>query len=229
MNTASASPAPAHAAPVRPAGKPIGWPTLLSCLFVFGAFVASTAFMTRAFEQWTFEDLRVARAARGELIAPPTQVRTSKGARETLFDGRDANAVYLVDFIYTTCTTVCQSLGSEYFRMQQALVADAGSRVRLLSLSFDVSRDTQADLNRYALTHRADASRWTIAAPASDAKNRELLHRLGVVAIADGFGGYVHNGSIHLIDGLGVVRGIYDFEQWPAALAAARMLGEARR
>jgi protein SCO1/2 len=225
MNTASASPASTHVASARP----IGWSTLLSCLCVFSAFIASTAWMTRAFEQWTFEDLRVAEAARGELTAPATPIRTSKGVRATLFDTRDASAVYLVDFVYTTCATVCQSLGSEYFRMQQALDADADSRVHLVSLSFDVSHDAQAALNRYALAHKADPARWTIAAPVSEAENQTLLRGLGIVAIADGFGGYVHNGSIHLIDGRGVVHGIYELEQWPTALAAARALGEVRR
>jgi protein SCO1/2 len=32
-----------------------------------------------------------------------------------LFDG--TKQVYLVDFIYTRCATICQALGAEYFQM----------------------------------------------------------------------------------------------------------------
>ena len=43
----------------------------------------------------------------------------------------------------------------------------------------------------------------------------------GVVAVPDGFGGFVHNGAIHLIDADGTLRGIFDLDEWPQALERA--------
>lgn len=44
------------------------------------------------------------------------------------------------------------------------------------------------------------------------------------MAIPDGEGGFVHNGAIHLLDERGRLRGLFELEQWPQALAAARLL-----
>ncbi len=145
----------------------------------------------------------------------------------TLFDGNRPGEVQLLDFIYTTCPTLCQALGSEYQRMQRALDDLPATGVHLVSLSFDVARDGQGELAAYAARHRAQPEHWTVAAPLTAEGIRRLMQQLGVVAVADGLGGYVHNGEIHLIDGAGVLRGIYAYAEWPAALAAARGLAAA--
>jgi protein SCO1/2 len=145
----------------------------------------------------------------------------------TLFDGKRPGEVHLLDFIYTTCPTLCQALGSEYQRMRRALDDLPAKGVHLVSLSFDVARDGQSELAAYAARHHAQPGHWTVAAPLTAEGNRRLMQQLGVVAVADGLGGYVHNGEIHLIDAAGVVRGIYAYDQWPAALAAARSLAAA--
>jgi len=135
--------------------------------------------------------------------------------------------VHLVDFIYTSCATMCQALGSDYQRMQRALDDQSAQRVQLVSMSFDVERDGQAELAAYATRHGAQPGLWTVAAPLTAADKHQLMQQLGVVVVADGFGGYVHNGDIHLIDAAGVLRGIYAYDQWPAALTAARSLAAA--
>jgi protein SCO1/2 len=189
--------------------------------------MAAIGSLTRGFEHWTFEDLRVARAQHGELRAPPTATRSSRGDDRVLFADKVPRAVYLVDFIYTSCPGVCQALGSEYHQMQQALISLPSPGVRLVSLSFDGARDGQAELAAYASLHRARPDLWQVAKPMTQAATQELLRHIGVVTIADGWGGYAHNGDIHLIDGAGVVHGIFAFDQWSVALAAARRLAAA--
>lgn len=50
-----------------------------------------------------------------------------------------------------------------------------------------------------------------------------LLHGgAAMVVIPDGLGGYLRNGEIHLIDGRGVVLGLYDDRSFDEALSAAR-------
>jgi protein SCO1/2 len=189
--------------------------------------MAAIGTLTRGFEFWTFEELRQARARLGEVHATPTTARTSRGEARRLFESKDPGSVQLVDFIYTSCPSVCQALGSEYQRMQRSLDEHPAAGVQLISLSFDVARDGQRELAAYAARHGARPKQWTVAAPLTAVESRQLIKQLGVIAVADGFGGYVHNGDIHLIDASGVLRGIYAYDQWPAALAAARSLAAA--
>lgn len=196
----------------------------MACALLLLALLGLSARLTNGFEHWTFEELRRYQASQARLHAPsPLPIRTSDGQQKRIFD--DPAALYLVDFIYTRCTTVCQALGAEYFQMQQALrAAPASPHIQLVSLSFDGRHDHQAELASYARLHRADPAQWTVAAPQDAAVSAQLLQQLGVVAVPDGLGGFVHNGAIHLIDGSGEVRQIFDYADWQGALAAAQRL-----
>ncbi len=207
------------------------WPTSLLCLLILSGLLWGIARLTRGFEVWTYEDLRRARVAEGLVAAPALALRDTQGRPWPVFDPASATqrkAVYLVDFIYTSCPSVCSALGSEYAQMQAALQASVtplgGPPVRLLSISIDPVHDGTSELAGYARLHRADPSVWTITAPADAAAGSRLQRRLGIVAIDDGFGGVLHNGAIQLIDGGGHVRRVFDYSQWPQALAAARAL-----
>jgi len=194
-----------------------------ACVLLLLTLLGLSAGLTNGFKHWTFEDRRRQQASEAQLQAPaPFLIRTSNGQALRLFD--QPNAVYLVDFIYTRCETICQALGAEYFQMQEALRSEPTSRVKLVSLSFDGLHDGQAELAAYGRRHRADAALWTVAAPTGAAASTQLLQQLGVVAVPDGFGGFVHNGAIHLIDGSGQVRQIFDYTDWQAALSAAQQL-----
>jgi len=194
--------------------------TLAACALTAAAFLAAVARLTDGFERWTFESLRRAAAARGELALPPTVLRDAAGQRTGLVPG----SVYLVDFIYTRCESVCQSLGAEFLQAQQTL--QAGEGVRLLSISIDPAHDGTAELAGYAHLHRADPARWTLAAPVSTVAGAEALRGLGVVAVPDGLGGWVHNGAIHVVDATGRVHGVFDYADWAGALAEARRLAQ---
>jgi protein SCO1/2 len=206
------------------------WPTLAACGLLVAGFFAAAAPLTGGFDGWTFEALRRERAAAARLHAPAIELRDAQGERLRAFDASGpSDPVYLVDFVYTRCLTVCQTLGAEYLRMQQALQSSGeAGRVRLLSISIDPAHDGPAELAAYARRHRADAVAWRVTAPQEPAAGQGLLRALGVVAVPDGLGGFVHNGAIHLIDGRGRVLGIYDSEQWPTALAAARSAAKER-
>jgi protein SCO1/2 len=191
--------------------------TLAACALLAAGFLAGVAQLTDGYERWTFESLRREAAREGRLRLPDTALRSHVGPLATGPAG-----VRVVDFIYTRCESVCLALGAEFFQMQQALRADEG--VRLLSVSIDPEHDGAAELAAYAQRFRADAARWAVAAPVSPAEGRAALRALGVVAVPDGLGGFVHNGAIHVVDAGGRVRGIFDYADWPAALAAARRL-----
>ncbi|MDO9404858.1 MAG: SCO family protein [Polaromonas sp.] len=132
--------------------------------------------------------------------------------------------VYVVDFIYTRCPTVCQALGSEFFRMQEALRSEGVSGIRLLSVSLDPAVDGRAELAAYARLHKADPAFWTVAAPERISQGLALMRKIEVIAIADGWGGYVHNSALHVMDADGRVSAILDHADWEMALAEAMAL-----
>lgn len=202
--------------------------TLTACAAVLLAFAAALHALTGGFEHWTFEDMRREDARLGRIKATALDVRTSQGTQQLLWSKpTDDNAVVLVNFIYTACPTVCQTLGAEYTQMQQAMATQSGLAhrpIQLVSLSFDTEHDRPAQLAAHARLHRADRRVWTIAAPTKHADAARLLRELGVVVVPDGLGGYVHNGSIHVMNAAGTVLAIYDDAEWKEALAMAMRL-----
>ena len=199
------------------------------CLALALGLLAGLSWWTAGFEVWTYEGQRQRQVETGELQAATVALRGLDDRPVVLWGNGDAPAAYLVDFIYTRCPGVCRALGGEFQRMQAELAAAPGGRteaVRLVSISFDVDHDDPSRLARYAAAQQASDAHWIFAVPDSTRDARSLLRSLGVVVIADGAGGFAHNGSIHLLDARGRLRGLYRLDQWPQALAAARRLAE---
>jgi len=58
--------------------------------------------------------------------------------------------IVVMDFVYTTCTTVCPVLSAIFQQVQTGLSDRLGNDVSLISVSVDPVRDTPARLNDYA-------------------------------------------------------------------------------
>ena len=196
------------------------------CLLLVSAFAWGAWRQTAGFDTWTFEGRRQLQLANGDLRAPTVAMHQAFGHEVPVWpSGATAPAAYLVDFIYTRCPTVCRTLGSQYQQMQRQMARDpALVQVHLASISFDLANDGSAELRQLASNLGADPARWSFAVPASDNDARSLLRALGVVVIADGAGGFVHNGDIHLLDRQGRLRGLFAVDEWAQALAAAERL-----
>jgi len=54
----------------------------------------------------------------------------------------------LVDFVYTTCTTICPVLSANFTNFQRKITPDSG-RVRLVSISIDPEYDTPKAMKAY--------------------------------------------------------------------------------
>ena len=67
--------------------------------------------------------------------------------------------IVVMDFVYTTCTTICPVLSALFNQVQTKLGSHVvGSEVRLISMSVDPIRDTPQRLKAYSAKHRAAAS-----------------------------------------------------------------------
>ena len=127
----------------------------------------------------------------------------------------------LVEFIYTSCPTICAALGDAFAALRDEIaLRGLSQRVRMVSISFDLARDNAEALRDYAAVHKADGRIWTVARPWDEAGLRSLLGAFGVVVIPDGAGGFVHNAAIHLVDEEGRLSAIYDLGEERAVLAA---------
>ena len=68
-----------------------------------------------------------------------------------------AGKIWIADFIFTNCPTICPAMTQEMARLQSEFVADP---VYFVSFSVDPERDTADILSRYAKAYGADDRRW---------------------------------------------------------------------
>lgn len=196
-------------------------PTLCICTVLAGGFAFAVFEQTHGLENWTFESQRRQLADEGRMWAPPVALRGVSDEQWCPWSGDAARgSVYIVDFIYTRCPGLCEGLGAQ-FRLMQRELQRRSSPVSFLSISFDLAGDTPEQLAAYAQRHGADAGVWRVTRPIDQSDADRLLRALGIVAIEDGSGGFVHNSALHVIDRYGQVRGIYDYGDWQAAIEGA--------
>ncbi|GFE84167.1 hypothetical protein GCM10011487_61670 [Steroidobacter agaridevorans] len=203
--------------------------TACVCAVLAGGFAFAVFEQTHGLENWTFETQRRQLAGDGRLWAPPIALGEKPDVGWVPWStDADSGRVYIVDFIYTRCPGLCEGLGAQFRLMQRELQHQHEAvPVSLLSISFDLAGDTPEQLAAYSQRHGADASVWRVIRPADQKEADRLLRALGIVAIADGTGGFVHNSALHVLNQYGQVRGIYDYGNWQAALdGAERLAGE---
>ncbi len=63
--------------------------------------------------------------------------------------------IVVMDFVYTSCTTVCPVISAVFGQVQDKLGEQLGDEVVLVSVSVDPVRDTPQRLKAYAATHNA--------------------------------------------------------------------------
>jgi len=73
--------------------------------------------------------------------------------------------IVVMDFVYTTCTTICPVLSAIFTQVQGKLGEQVGDDVVLVSMSVDPIRDTPQRLKAYSAKHRAgDSWLWLTGA-----------------------------------------------------------------
>ena len=108
------------------------------------------------------------------------------GKRVRLADDVIADRIAIVNFIYTTCTTVCPVTSATFQQLQGKLGTALGKEVVLVSISVDPLRDTPERMHEYAARYQARAG-WTWLTGAKP----------DVDAVLRGFGAYTPNYEDH--------------------------------
>lgn len=79
-----------------------------------------------------------------------SQLVTRNGDRVSFASDVVGERIVVIDFVYTTCTTICPVLSAIMQQVQKGLDDRPGGEVRLISMSVDPVRDTPERLNSYA-------------------------------------------------------------------------------
>ena len=122
----------------------------------------------------------------------------------------DYPGIYVADFFFTTCQTICPIMTEHMVQIQEKLKDDPS--VKLLSHTVIPATDTVAQLKRYALEKGVNDSKWNlVTGPKKEIYDLARKSYLAVKTQGDG-GKYdmIHTENFMLIDSKKRIRGYYD-------------------
>lgn len=188
--------------------------TLIVSAIVLMLGVSALHQVTNGFTVMTTEQARRQEMQRLRPQLPEVQLLDQDGREFGLGSWvKQGGRILIVDFIYTRCTSLCLTLGTDFQRLQDAIVERGlQGRVRLLSISFDPERDEPETLRHYAerLSFRPDI--WTFATVHRTEDLEGILRFFGVTVIPDGLGGFQHNAALIWISPDGRIERITDVD-----------------
>ena len=129
---------------------------------------------------------------------------------DTITQENYRDKIYVADFFFTTCPTICPIMTANLVEVQAALANDP--EVLLLSHSVTPEIDSVAQLNKYAIEKGVNDAKWNLVT--GDKKQIYELARKSYLAVQeDGDGGpfdMIHTENFILVDKKRRIRGFYD-------------------
>lgn len=139
---------------------------------------------------------------------PPFSFINQEG--DTVTQDLVQHKIYVADFFFVSCPTICPIMKREMLRVYQAYKGDTS--LYLLSHTIDPQHDTIALLKQFATDLGVEGKQWQFLTG-----QREKIYEMAekgyyATALPDSTepGGFVHSGGFILVDRQGRVRGIYD-------------------
>ena len=129
---------------------------------------------------------------------------------ETITQDNYKDKIYVADFFFTTCQTICPVMTKNMGQIQDAIVDDED--IMLLSHSVTPKIDSVAQLKKYAIEKGVIDRKWNLVT--GDKKQIYELARKSYLAVkTDGNGDeydMIHTENFMLIDKKRQIRGFYD-------------------
>ncbi len=128
---------------------------------------------------------------------------------DTITQADYKDKIYVADFFFTTCQSICPVMTGQMYRVQEAITSD--DDVMLLSHSVTPEIDSVAQLKAYALEKKVDDSKWNLVT--GDRKQIYDLARKSYLVVKDDNTqdyGMIHTENFALIDKDRQIRGMYD-------------------
>ena len=128
---------------------------------------------------------------------------------ETVTQETLSNSVYVADFFFTSCPSICPKVMKQMLRVYEH--ADGNEKIKFVSHTIDPKRDTQQTLYTYASNLGVDHDRWHFLTGDGDAL-LDMADSYYVAAFRDDDvpGGFDHSGKLLLIDAKGHIRAFCD-------------------
>jgi protein SCO1/2 len=129
---------------------------------------------------------------------------------ETITQNDYKGKIYVADFFFTTCQTICPIMTDHMVLIQKEIMDD--DEVMLLSHTVTPKIDSVAQLKSYALKKGVNDTKWNLVT--GDKKQIYELARKSYLAVKDNGNGdeydMIHTENFMLIDKKRQIRGYYD-------------------
>jgi protein SCO1/2 len=129
---------------------------------------------------------------------------------DTVSEKTIENKIYVADFFFATCQSICPKMSSQLVHVQNAFKSD--KNVLILSHTVNPSNDSVEVLNGYAQTYGAAKNKWHLLTGNKKeiydmARYSYLVNALEDDGTAEGF---LHSELFILVDAQKRIRGMYD-------------------
>ncbi|HVI70058.1 MAG TPA: SCO family protein [Pyrinomonadaceae bacterium] len=112
-----------------------------------------------------------------KINVPDLELLDQNGRKIHFYTDLVKGQTVVINFIFTTCTTICPPLGATFARVQKELGDKVGRDVRFISISVDPATDTPERLKAWGAKFHAGEG-WTFVTGAKPQVD-ELLRALG--------------------------------------------------
>ena len=120
------------------------------------------------------------------------------------------NKIYVADFFFTTCPSICPKMTENMGQLQNEFLED--SQIKFISFSVTPQIDSVQQLKKYAIEKGVNDSKWNLVT--GNKKEIYSLARKSYLAVKDdGDGGQfdmIHTENFILVDPEKRIRGFYD-------------------
>jgi protein SCO1/2 len=117
---------------------------------------------------------------------PDVTLLDMTGARVALASALGGDTPVFLNFIFTSCTSICPVMSATFAEVQRQLDAD-GNRIRMISISIDPEHDNPDQLSAYARKHDAGPDWRFLTGRSAD-----------IVAVQNAFNAYRGNKMSHV-------------------------------
>lgn len=120
------------------------------------------------------------------------------------------NSIYVADFFFTSCPTICPLMKSEMMRVYRKYINE--EKIKLLSHTINPEFDTVERLKEFAKKFNVDSNKWHFVTGDINEIYEIGFKSYMVTAAKDSLspGGFLHSGTFLLVDNNKKIRGVYD-------------------
>lgn len=140
---------------------------------------------------------------------PPFEFTNQKG--KTITNEAYKGKVYVVEFFFTTCPTICPMMNEKMVKIQNEFFGNPNFGIA--SISINPTYDTTAILKEYAEEYKISSPNWHLLSGKSEEEVFSLANEGFMLYAGIGekeVGGFEHSGLFALVDKEGNIRSRYD-------------------